>query len=137
MFSAEYSLFGTLLTGTTVPVKSCMVHEDDYYTHIKKAAERLDWNYYRLETRGKDGMADMLVTRREEYWFIEVKRLKKAKLRTIEDDLQWQYGQLAFLKRCFRNKTRYMLVVVKERFALYLKENSDEVPDYPDFIECV
>lgn len=137
MFKTEYTLFGNTLTGTIVPVSGVIVHEDDYYSHIKKAAERCDWNYYRLETAGKDGMADILITRKNEYWFIEVKRLKKKTLNKIEDDLQWQFGQLAFMKRCFRNKTRYMLAVVKDKMALYLKEKSDEIIDYADFIEFI
>lgn len=136
MFLTEYTLFGNTLTGLIVPVSGKPIAlEDEYYVKIKHVAERLDWNYYRLETVGKDGVPDILVTRADEYWFIEVKRLKKKKLKTIQDDLQWQFGQLAFMTRCFRNKTHYILAVVKDNTALYLKEKSDETSDYPDFVK--
>lgn len=135
IFLTSYNVLGSPLTGIIRPVSGLIAREDDFYPHIKKAAERRDWSYFRLETVGKDGMADILVTRDAEYSFIEVKRLKKKKLQSVEDDLQWQFGQLAFIKRCLRNSTRYILAVVKDNSVLYLKGEANEQNCWPDFIE--
>lgn len=138
MFSTEYSVLGSTLQGRICPCSVTVTKEHDYYAVIRRAAEAKNWLYNRLETTDKRGMPDIIVTRGPEYWFIEVKRLRKKKLVTIEDDLTWQFGQLAFMKNCYRNRSRYILIVVKEKTALILKgAYPDEHANYPDFAELL
>lgn len=126
----NYNVLGSPLIGREFPIRGAINKEHDYYRRIKDAAERFGWNYYRLETEGKDGMADILVTRGDEYAFIEVKRQTKKVLISIEKDLAWQFGQLAFFKRCTRNKTRYILAVVKEHNAVWFTAPGASLPDF-------
>lgn len=136
MFNTEYTVLGSDLQGVILPCKSLIRVEADYYPVVKRAVECNNWIYNRLETRDKRGMPDIFVTRAYEYWYIEVKRLKKKVLVSIEDDLLWQFGQLAFMKNCMRNRSRYILAVVKEHTALILKGAfPDEHLNYPDFVE--
>lgn len=135
IFQTTYNVLGAPLVGIIRPVGATISTELAFYPHLKRAAENYDWNYFRLETAGKDGMADVLVTNGAKYSFIEVKRLKKKALKSVEDDLTWQFGQLAFMKKCLRNKTHYILAIVNERSALYLKGEGDETWNFPDFIE--
>ena len=137
MFKAEYTVLGSPLHGIIVSCKGTIQKESDYYPYIKRAAESLNWLYNRIETCDKRGMPDILVTRGDEYWLIEVKRLKKKELKSIEDDLHWQFGQLAFMKNCMRNGSRYILVVVKENTVLWLKGDYNEHLDYPDFTQLL
>lgn len=135
MFLTEYNVLGSPLQGIIIPCKGIIQKEQEYYAVIKRAAESCNWLYNRIDTCDKRGMPDILVSRGPEYWYIEVKRLKKKELVCIEDDLTWQFGQLAFLKSCMRNRSRYILVVVKENITLWLKGDYDEHLNYPDFTQ--
>lgn len=136
MFKTEYNVLGSPLHGVVAPCRGTISREADYYSVIKRAAESRNWLYNRIETCDKRGMPDIFVTRGSEYWYVEVKRLRKKNLQSIEDDLHWQFGQLAFLKNCMRNRSRYILVVAHTNSALWLKgEYQDEHIDYPDFVK--
>lgn len=109
--------------------------EQAFYAWLKRAAERRGWLYLRLETRNQDGLPDCLVTRGPEYWLIEIKCLKKPRLLSIQDDLTWQFGQLAMLKKCLA-QARYMLIVIHTDYIGYFvrKGAHHEPGHYPDFI---
>ena len=136
MFKLEYNVLGSDLQGVIVPCKSLISRESDFYPCLKKESEDQGWFYNRVETTDQRGFPDILVLRGEEYWLIEVKRLHKSKLVVIEDDLSWQFGQIAFLKTCYRLRINYLLIVATSDEALVLKgAYTDEHTNYPDFIE--
>lgn len=137
VFLPEYNVLGVPLVGKIYRTRGRASLEKDAYGAIKRAAEKLGWLYNRIETASMDGMPDIFVSRGHEYAYIEVKRLKLQRLRVIEDQLDWQYGQLAFMKRCSRNGSHYLLMVVKGHEVAVYKEQTDErieAWNYPDFI---
>lgn len=136
MFLPTYNLFGAELTTRVSVVGSSFKVEQDSYAYFKKIASAKGWRCLRVETSGQDGFPDILLIRKQEYWLMEVKRLKKAKLRVIEDDLEWQFGQLAFAKRSLTKENNYLLAVVKGNNVAYIKGVYDvqSTVSYPDFV---
>lgn len=114
-----------------------MKMERDIYPRIKAAAEKTSWLYHRLETANMDGMPDILVTKGAEYWFIEVKILRKKALNCVAKDLKWQFGQLAFMQRCLWNKTRYLLMIFNAAQYIVLKGPAEGPLNYPNIIEHI
>lgn len=62
----------------------------------------------------------MLLLKGDSYLMIEGKRLKKKQLNSIEDDLTYQFGQLAFMKRALTLDLCYMLAVGKGSKIAYI-----------------
>lgn len=133
-FKTEYTVLNSPLHGIILPCRGLVRTEFDVYPMIKTVTEQRNWLYSRVDNKNQTGTPDIFVSRDQEYWYIEVKRLKKRRLESIEDDLVWQFGQLAFMKRALRNRSRYMLAVAKEDKLVFLKGVYDETCDYPDFV---
>jgi len=122
-----------------VQTTSDFVLETDSYTYLNKTAKTFGWKCIRVDTVGQQGFPDILMLRKNEYWLIEAKLLKKKSLCSIADDLTWQFGQLAFAKRALTLGLNYMIVVVKHRTIAYIKgaPNAESITHYPDFVRLV
>lgn len=118
-------MFETELTCKSSQVSSVFKLESDSYRHIKRTSSKAGWKFIRVDTVNKIGFPDILLLKKEEYWLIEVKRLKRKKLISIADNLEFQFGQLAFMQRAFTLKLKYLLCVVKDNSIAIIgdKEN--------------
>lgn len=136
-FLEEYAFMGDAVVGKIVPTTAVFKLEKAIYSFIKKRAQNANWKYLRVDTKDQIGFPDILLLRGNIYWQIEAKLLKKKKLTTIEDDLDWQFGQLAYMKRALTLNTNYLLAVAKDSNIIFIKRKSDErhFANYPDFIE--
>lgn len=112
--------------------------ETGVYEEIKRRANKFGWRYLRVDTTDQKGFPDILLLRKGEYWLIEGKLLKKKKLSSISDDIHWQFGQQAVMKRSITLNLNYMLAVGKGREVAFIKgESNDGRSDYPDFIGLI
>lgn len=113
----------------------------DMYPYIKAQAQKFGWKYMRVETSDQDGFPDILLVRGSEYWFIEAKILKKKALVSLLDDLNWQFGQIGFMKRALTKRLRYILAVAKGKEIVYILgeyyEENSKLTDNADFIELI
>lgn len=133
IFKPTYNVFGFTLVGTTIPAS--VTAETSVYKVIKTRAEQYNWLYYRLENKFQQGIPDIILFRKNEYWFIEAKLLKRKQLLKPEDNLTWQFGQLAFMVNCLKTQSKYMLAVgsTSGLIAFYVGVyNGTE--DFPDFV---
>lgn len=136
MFKPTYKVFNSDVACRTVQVTSNFVQETDSYEYLKNIAQPFGWKCIRIDTVGQQGFPDILMLRKNEYWLIESKRLKKKSLDVIEDDVVWQFGQLAFAKRALTLELNYMIVVVKHKTIAYIKgvHDAESIISYPDFV---
>ncbi len=109
--SAEYDVFGYGLVGVSCSHKATFNRETELYHVVQNAAQAHGWEYCRIENKLQNGTPDIFLFRAHDYWLIEAKMLRKTLLRSIEDDLKWQPGQLTFMLRALRSKANYMLIV--------------------------
>jgi hypothetical protein len=137
MFKSSYDVFGRTVVcnviQTTVRLKN---ERPETYNYLKKLTRKYGWKYYQIETLSQDGFPDILILRDDEYWMIEVKYLKRKTLKSIADDLEWQFGQLAVLNRSIVANLNYMLCVAKGDTLAFIKGKTNaqtNVSDYPDF----
>lgn len=125
MFLNSYNLFGEELHCLTWQCSSKFKLEADSYTYLKRKANNAGTRYIRVDTVNQIGFPDILLLRQDEYCMIEVKRLKRKKLVSLENNLDWQYGQVAFALRAIKLKESYALaVVVDNTLALISKERT-------------
>lgn len=114
MFNEQYTLFGLELVCWQFETSSSFPLERDAYAYIKRLSSANKYRYIRVETIGQDGFPDILMLQGTEYLLNEIKRLKKKRLVSIEDDLEWQFGQLGFAVRSMTMGMSYVLSVCKE-----------------------
>lgn len=108
--------------------------ERDVYVEISARASREAWSSVRIEDKLARGTPDMILLRQKEYCFVEAKFLKKGLLTDPLTQLEWQPGQLAFLKRAIRSGFRYMLVIGTNDGLWYLAGENDGILYYADII---
>lgn len=134
----EYNVFGLGLTGVIVPCKTALSRETSVYHAIQRAAQEKGWEYFRVENKLQNGFPDMLVFKSKQYWLIEAKMLHKRTIHRLEDDLEWQPGQLAFMVRALRSGAHYMLAVGdKTNCITYCIGKNHGIENFPDFVGCV
>ncbi len=98
-----------LLTGTEFKL------EVDTYRFIKKHVVKDGYVFLRIDTTDQKGYPDVTLFRQQEYNLIEAKLLKKKRLLAIADDLNFEFGQVAFAVRALSLGINYSLVVAKGR----------------------
>jgi len=125
VFSDTYSFFDIELVCFSIETSSMFKVEKDSYTYLKRLSTTNGYKYYRIDTAGQIGFPDILLLKEREYCLIEVKRLENKNLVSLEDNLKWQYGQIAFALRSFKLNLDYLLAVCKEnKLAFIGKENT-------------
>lgn len=123
IFKENYIFFGhsvdclTIQTNTTFKLE---VH--DMYPWIKNKFNT--WKFERIDTVNQIGFPDILILKKEQYCLMEAKILKKKALNSIEDDLTYQFGQLAFMKRSLTLGLSYMLVVGKGNLISFIGDKT-------------
>jgi len=141
MFAEEYLfLENTVVTCKSLRVTTRFLKEDKMYEYINKIASKERWKVLRIDTTRKMGFPDLLLLRGPKYWQIEAKLLKKKNLISIEDDLHWQFGQLAYMQRALTINLNYILTVAKDNTIAFIKGVENETTkraDYPDFIKLI
>lgn len=137
MFQERYNVFGVEVRCVVTQCASTFPRESSLYTHVRRIALARDWRYIRVDTQDQIGFPDILLMRKREFWLIEGKMLKKRQLRSLEDDLQWQFGQLAFMNRALVSGVPYILAVAKGDCLAYISGVENDVACYPDFVELV
>ena len=125
MFLANYTIFEDEYVCTIVQSKSVFNKEMAVYPKLKTVFEKDGWLFNRVETGGKDGIPDIFIAKGDDYYFIEVKMLHKKALKNVADDLKWQFGQLAFLKKAAMKKIHYILLVVKESTCCFIRRKDE------------
>lgn len=113
VFQEEYFSFGKKLVCNIVQASSPFALEKDIYSFIKKYAQKDGWKFMRVDTVDQIGMPDIVLLKGDQYNLIEGKQLKKKKLSVIEDDLNFEFGQLAFAARSLSLRINYTLAVSK------------------------
>ena len=121
---------------TTLNTVATFSKEPKIHTVLKVLTRKKYWKYCRIETVNQIGMPDALLLRGDTYWLVEAKILKKKQLVSLENDLVWQFGQIAFMQKSLKNKLNYMLAVGKDNMlALIIGDyHARECSNYPDFI---
>lgn len=120
MFSERYQFFDMELVSWEIETNSNFRLERDAYSYLKTLSTTNGYRYIRIETEGQQGFPDILLLRKKEYLLIEAKRLNKTKLVKIEDDLKWQFGQIAFAVRSFRLDMEYVIAVCKYNNLVFI-----------------
>lgn len=135
MFQERYSLKGLEVHCRALQWTSTFRLETSVYDYVKKAANAKGWRYIRVDTLNQQGFPDIILLRGREYFFVEGKLLKKAALRSIEDDLEWQFGQVGFMYRAISCGNPYVLAVAKGHTIAFLYGGSNESAYHPDFAQ--
>jgi len=114
MFEKNYNFFGVELDCQVLTFSSTFHKESDAYAYLKKISTAAGYKYTRIETVNQIGFPDIILLKGERYFLIEAKRLDKKNLTSLEDDLKWQFGQIAFAVRSVTLELSYALVVCKD-----------------------
>lgn len=136
MFQRDYTLLDAAVVCRTLQTTACFKYEvKDMYPYLKRRIEEAGWQYYRVDTVDQSGFPDILVTRKAEYWLIEVKILRKSRLIDLKEDLTWQFGQIGFMRKALLRNTNYLLAVGAGPTLAYIKgaTNDKQSINYPDF----
>lgn len=113
MFANRYEMLGMELVVVSLTTGSNFQLETKIYDYLKAKLTANDYKYYRIDTKAQMGFPDVLALKGDSYCLIEAKRLKKSKLVSLEDDLEWQFGQIAFAIRAFSLDLNYLIAVGK------------------------
>lgn len=113
MFADRYEMLGVELVVVRLATSSNFKLETKVYDCLKSKLTGKGYNYYRIDTKAQMGFPDILALKGDSYCLIEAKILKKAKLVSLEDDLEWQFGQIAFALRAFSLDLNYLIAVGK------------------------
>lgn len=139
MFLSSYTFFNSTVVCRTFDTAVEFDKETKIYTFLKNRASKLNWHYSRIDTDGQIGFPDILLLKKSTYWQIEAKLLKKKSLKNIQDDLRWQFGQLAYMKQALTLGLNYMLVVSKNNTIAFIMQGglNNDITDYPDFVRLL
>lgn len=119
IFQASYSFFGNPVGCSVIETnKNFKLEIPDVYPWLK--GHYKGWKFMRTETPDQRGMPDLLLLQGDKYLMIEAKVLKQKKLVSIEDNLHWQFGQIAFMKRAITLGLSYKLVVAKNNLIAFI-----------------
>lgn len=108
--------------------------ETELYHYVKRNASKERWKYVRIENKFQNGFPDMLLLKGPLYCFIEAKVCRKAVLKDIKEDLEWQIGQLGFFYECVKMHLSYVLMVRHKTTLYYITGANSETENFPDFI---
>lgn len=125
-FVERYTLFGLPLYGHISPYRGSLSSEACLYRHLKAKVTKNGWFYARIETKDKIGFPDIFLCKSQDFYLIEAKKLYKKKLVSIEKDLCWQYGQLAFFMECLQKKSPMVLMVGAPSAIIYLAADTQK-----------
>lgn len=120
MFKETYQFFGEELVCHVLTTNSFFAQEKDSYTYMRSLTTKAGYKYLRIDTTGQIGFPDILILKEKDYCLIEAKRLDNKKLVVLEDNLKWQYGQVAFAVRSFTLNLSYVLAVCKENKLAFI-----------------
>ena len=120
VFQPTYNLFGHELTCKTIQVGSAFILERNVDHWVKNYFQPKGWSYNKIDTQRQHGFPDILLLRKSNYIMIEDKLLRKKQLLSLEDDLKWQFGQLAFAKRSLSRGNNYLLCVGKNKTIAFI-----------------
>jgi hypothetical protein len=119
IFQPNYSFFGNNVRCVVVETnKRFKLEVPDVYPWVKEYYK--GWKFLRTETPDQRGMPDLLLLQGDKYLMIEAKVLKQKKLVKLEDNLTWQFGQIAFMKRALTLGLSYKLVVAKDNLIAFI-----------------
>lgn len=130
MFLSSYDCFGSVAVCEVLQTATLFNKEQKIYEFITKLATKQNWKAVRVDTVGQIGFPDMLLLKSDCYWQIEAKQLKKSKLLSLEDDISWEFGQFAYMKRALSLNLNYILAVSKGNKLAIIKG------DYCEQREC-
>lgn len=119
MFKDNYIFFGHSVDCLTIETNTTFKLEvPDMYPWLKTKFNT--WKFQRIDTTNQIGFPDILLLKKDKYVLMEAKILKKKTLNSIEDDLTYQFGQLAFMKRSLTLGLSYILVVGKGNLISFI-----------------
>lgn len=119
IFKPNYIFFGHSVDCLTIETNTTFKLEvPDMYPWLKTKFNT--WKFQRIDTTNQIGFPDILILKKERYGLMEAKILKKKSLNSIEDDLTYQFGQLAFMQRSLTLGLSYMLVVGKGNLISFI-----------------
>lgn len=111
MFQKRYDLMSLGLIVEVIDISFKFRLEIDIYAYIKRLTQLAGFKYHRIDTVNQQGFPDILLLKNDDYCLIEAKMLKKKKLVSLEDDLEWQFGQIAYAVRAVTLEHDYLLAV--------------------------
>lgn len=119
IFKPNYIFFGRSVDCLTIETNSTFKLEvTDMYPWLKKRFNT--WKFQRIDTTNQIGFPDIILLKKDNYVLMEAKILKKKSLNSIEDDLVYQFGQLAFMQRSLTLGLSYILVVGKGKYISFI-----------------
>ena len=119
MILKEYNFLGEKIYCKSIITKLEFSYEFEIYSLIKRTATKAGYRYIRIDTQGQQGFPDILLLKGQKYIQIEAKFLRRKQLNSIVDDLKWQFGQIAYMKRSFMNNENYILAVAKDHMLWF------------------
>jgi hypothetical protein len=118
-FKQSYIFFGHSVDCLTIETNTTFKLEvPDMYPYLKKYCNT--WKFQRIDTTNQIGFPDILLLKKGDYVLMEAKILKKKQLNSIEDDLKFEFGQIAFMKRSLTLGLSYILVVAKGNLISFI-----------------
>ena len=136
-FQDQYTLLNSVAECRVISSATEFSLEKQLTNFLSRLTRKAGWKYLRIDTTDQQGFPDILLLKRDTYWQIEAKLLKKKRLVSLENDLRYEFGQVAYMKRAFTLGLNYMLVVSKGSKIAFIKgipPNETQCSDYPDFI---
>lgn len=136
-FQKQYVCLDAVVVCEVLHTTTAFSKERDIYKIIQRLSQAAGWKFIRVDTESQMGFPDVLLLKKDTYWQIEAKQLKNKKLVSLEDNLQWEFGQIAYMTRSIALGLNYMLAVSKGNQLAFIKGVSNdkrECSDYPDFI---
>jgi len=118
MFKLKYELFGEHLITISFDTDYSFIKEAQTYDYIKNRLPY--WKVERIDTTDQRGFPDLLCKRGPLYMQIECKLLKKKKLYELKQDLEWQFGQIAYLKKALARGEPSVICVAKDKTIAFI-----------------
>jgi len=118
IFQREYRLFDNVVNTHIIHTDYKFIKETQCYDFINRYTPYC--KTIRVDTTDQKGFPDQIILNGDEYLMIESKLLKRKKLVDLKDNLEWQYGQLAFFKRCLTTSRCYLLCVAKDNYIAFI-----------------
>ena len=137
MFETDYIFKETAVVCLAKRTTVVFSKESNIYSYLKRLSQNAGWKFLRVDTTNQMGFPDILLLKGNTYWQIEAKLLKKKKLVTIEDDLKFQFGQLAYMKRALTLNLNYALVVAKDTTIAFITGATNEETKRSDYTNII